>query len=301
MRDITWLRAIACISSAILPSVNWCLTPVSVYVLPMAIQQRPVALVTGASAGLGREFAIQLARSGYDLVLVARDGERLRALASELAPSGAHAEVICADLAKDADVSRVVLRIDESPIDLLVNNAGFGTRGSIARGERHAQEAMIRVHVLASHRLAQAAIGTMVARGSGALINVSSIASFLSSPGNVNYTATKAWQRVFAQSLALEVQHRGVYVQALCPGYTHTEFHERGGMDKTRTPAWWWMSADRVVAESLRAVRRRRPVVVVPGLGYKLAVLAIRCMPSWVWRIAITTARGRRGSGAESP
>lgn len=252
---------------------------------------RPLAVITGASAGLGREFAVQLARDGFDLVLVARDGDRLRALASELASTGARAEVLCADLSRDDDVARVVAHIDQTAVDMLVNNAGFGTRGSLARGERAGQESMIRVHVLAAHRLAQAAVEGMVKRGSGAIVNVSSIASFLTSPGNVNYTSTKAWQRVFAESLALEVGHKGVYVQALCPGYTHTEFHARGGMDKGRVPAWWWMSAPRVVAESLRAVRRRRPVVVVPGFGYKLAVFALRFMPRWLWRVVITTVR----------
>ena len=264
--------------------------------------RRPLALVTGASAGLGREFAVQLAREGYDLVLVARDAGRLRALAQELRESfNADSEVLCADLSDDDDVTRVVERIDRLPIDLLVNNAGFGTRGSMARTSREDQERMIRVHVLAAHRLAQAAVQHMARSGHGSIINVSSIASWLSSPGNVNYNATKAWQRVFAESLSLEVGRRGVYIQALCPGYTHTEFHERGQMDKGRVPNWWWMNAAQVVEASLRAVRRRRPVVVVPGLGYKMAALAIRFMPRWVWRLIISAVRGDRGSGARTP
>jgi uncharacterized protein len=261
---------------------------------------RNVALITGASAGLGREFAVQLARSGYDLVLVARDELRLRALAAELEPVGPRVEILPADLSKDDEVSRVVARIDQSPIDLLINNAGFGTIGSLSRGDRAEQETMIRVHVLAANRLAQAAIQNMVARKRGAIINVSSIASWLIGPGNVNYHATKAWQRGFAESLDVEVRHKGVYVQALCPGYTHTEFHQRIGMDKSRLPSWWWMNADRVVADSLRALRRRRPVVVVPGVGYKLAVFAIRFLPRWLWRVVITTMRRPSGSGAKS-
>lgn len=261
---------------------------------------RPVALVTGASAGLGREFAVQLARRGYDLVLVARDADRLHALASELRDShGTNAEVLRADLTRDDDVSTVVHRIDSAPIDLLVNNAGFGTRGSIASASRAGQEAMLRVHVLAAHRLAQAAVQKMVPIGRGAIINVSSTASWLISPGNVNYSATKAWQRVFAESLALEVRGKGVYVQALCPGYTHTEFHQRGGMNKKRVPDWWWMNADRVVAESLAAVDKRRPVVVVPGTGYKLAALIVRFLPRWIWRLLISLRP--LGSGASPP
>ena len=261
----------------------------------------PVALVTGASAGFGREFATQLARDGYDLVLVARDGDRLREVAKTLNDQfGTSSEVITADLTKDDDVARVVERIDRSHIDLLVNNAGFGTKGSMAKTSREGQEAMLRVHVLAAHRLAQAAVQSMLPRRTGAIINVSSVASYLSSPGNVNYQATKAWMRVFSESLALELDGSGVYVQALCPGYTHTEFHHRANVDKTRIPGWWWMNADRVVAESLRAVKQGTPVVVVPGLGYKIAIAVVRYMPRWVWRRLITTRRRMYDSGARS-
>lgn len=266
----------------------------------MIATPRPLALITGASAGLGREFAIQLARRGYDLVIVARDQERLSALATELhQATGSNVEVLRADLTNDDDVSAVVDRIDRGPIDVLVNNAGFGTRGSIASAPRGDQEAMLRVHVLATHRLAQAAVQKMVPAKRGAVINVASIASWLISPGNVNYSATKAWQRVFTESLALEVRGKGVYVQALCPGYTHTEFHQRGGMNKNRVPGWWWMNADRVVTESLDAMARRRPVVVVPGAGYKLAAFIVRFMPRWCWRFLISL-RGP-GSGARAP
>lgn len=267
----------------------------------MSLAERPVALVTGASAGLGREFARQLAGLGYDLVLVARDGGCLEDVAAELRElAGAESEVLPADLARDEDVARVVDRIDQGPIHLLVNNAGFGVRGSIARTSREEQDAMVRVHVLAANRLAQAAVQTMVGRGRGVIINVSSIASYLTSPGSVNYTSTKAWLRVFTESLAHELRGKGVYVQALCPGYTNTEFHARGGIDKDGVPGWWWMDAEDVVASSLRAVRRRRPVVVVPGFGYKLAVLVLRFLPRWCWNVIIRRARGRRGSGAPS-
>jgi short-subunit dehydrogenase len=246
---------------------------------------------------MGREFAVQLARSGHDLVLVARDVGRLAVLAEELNDAfGAAAEVIGADLSRDEDVARVVARIDRTPIDVLVNNAGFGTRGSLARAPREGQDAMVRVHVLATHRLTQAAVQSMVARGTGAIIIVSSTASYLTSPGNVNYTSTKAWQRIYAESLDLELRGRGVYVQALCPGYTRTEFHERGQMDMSRYPTWVWMRAAEVVTASLEAMRRRRPVVVIPGTGYRAAVLALRYAPRWAWRLLIGRMRGRRRS-----
>jgi uncharacterized protein len=265
----------------------------------MTTTPRPVALVTGASAGLGREFAIQLARRGYDLVVVARDEERLRALATELQTTATNVEVLRADLADDNDVSAVVDRIDRGPLDVLVNNAGFGTRGSLAKTSRDGQEVMLRVHVLAMHRLTQAAVQMMVPTGRGSIINVASIASWLISYGNVNYNATKAWQRSFSESLSLELHGKGVYVQALCPGYTHTEFHQRGGMNKKSVPGWWWMNADRVVSESLDAMERRRPVVVVPGVGYRVAALIVQFMPRWCWRLLLSL--GGRGSGARAP
>ncbi|HEX7123272.1 MAG TPA: SDR family oxidoreductase [Gemmatimonadaceae bacterium] len=243
-------------------------------------RNRPVALVTGASSGIGREFAVQLAERGYDLVLVARDAARLRTLAADLeARFGAACEVLPADLSRDDDTSRVVARIDAAPIDLLVNNAGFGTKRTLARTERGPQDAMIRVHILAVQRLTQAAVQSMVPRGRGAIVNVSSTASFLTSPGNVNYCASKAWQRIYSEGLSQEVAGRGVYVQALCPGFTHTEFHERGQMDKSRYPAWMWMDARTVVATSLAALDRRGPVVVIPGMVYRLAAFLLRHLP----------------------
>jgi short-subunit dehydrogenase len=262
---------------------------------------RQVALITGASSGLGLAFARQLARQDHDLILVARDADRLNALARELADAfGVHSEVLASDLTRDDDVTRVVARIDRALPDILVNNAGFGTRRSLAKEARADQEAMIRVHVLAANRLAQAAVQGMVARGSGAIINVSSIASWMTSLGNVNYSATKAWQRVFIESLALEVEGKGVYVQALCPGFTRTEFHARGAMDMKHVPGWWWMSADSVVAASLRALHNRRPNVVVPGTGYKVAALIIRYLPTWMWRLLVRSLRDPRGSGARA-
>ena len=266
----------------------------------MIASPRPVALVTGASAGLGREFAIQLARRGYDLVIVARDEERLRALATEIhEATGTNVEVLRADLTMYEDVSTVVERIDRGPLDVLVNNAGFGTRGSLAKTSREGQEAMLQVHVMAMHRLTQSAVQGMVAAEKGSIINVASVASWLISPGNVNYNSTKAWQRFYSESLALELRGKGVYVQALCPGYTHTEFHQRGGMNKKSVPGWWWMNAERVVKESLDAMERRRPVVVVPGVGYKVAAFIARFMPRWFWRLLISSVRD--GSGARAP
>ena len=253
------------------------------------MQSRPVALVTGASAGIGREFCRQLAAKGYDLVMVARG--------ADLAGGhGVACEVLCADLASDSDVDRIVARLDREPVDTLVNNAGFGTRGSLARTPRDGQEQMLRVHVLAVHRLTQAALQGMVKRGRGTIINVSSVASFLTSPGNVNYAATKAWQRLFTEGLSMELAGSGVHVQALCPGYTHTEFHDRAGIDKRKYATWIWLPAERVVAESLAAAERGKPVVVVPGLRYRAMVFVLRFMPRWSWRLLMSLRRRKRAA-----
>jgi short-subunit dehydrogenase len=253
-----------------------------------------LALVTGGSAGIGRTFCERLAVRGYDLIVVARDVDRLRELADTLHTNhSVRVEPFPADLSRDDDVTRVVERIHAGPpLDALVNNAGFGSVGTLAKTDAAGQEAMLRVHVLAPMRLTQAAVPAMVARGAGAIINVSSMASYLSSPGNVNYCATKAYLRVFSEGLAQEVGRRGVTVQALCPGFTHTEFHARLGTGEGRLPAWLWLTAQRVVEDSLGAMERGAPVVVVPGLHYKAMVLLLRLLPAGV--IRRITGRYRR-------
>ncbi len=250
---------------------------------------RPLALVTGASAGIGREFAEQLAARGYDLVLVARDQARLTALAERLRERGASSEVLTADLARDADVDRVVGRIRELPrLDLLVNNAGFGTRGTLAETAPGPQETMIRVHVLATMRLTQAALPGMVARGAGGIVNVASIAAFIASPRNVNYCATKAYVTVLTEGMAAELRGTGVRAQALCPGFTRTEFHARIGGAVERHPEFAWLSTRSVVAYSLRCLGRGGPVVCIPGLGYRVLMGGLRLVPrrliGWVTR-----------------
>lgn len=241
---------------------------------------RPLALVTGASAGIGREFAVQLAARGYDLVLVARDEERLTELADTLAEHGVATRVLRADLASDDDTDRVVAAIGELPrLDLLVNNAGFGTRGTLAETDPGRQEAMVRVHVLAPLRLVQAALPGMIARRGGAIVNVASVAAFLASPRNVNYCATKAYLVSMTEGLAAELRGTGVRAQALCPGFTHSEFHARMESDKAAIPPFMWLAAPAVVRASLEALDAGGPVVTVPGVGYRLAIPLLRLVP----------------------
>jgi short-subunit dehydrogenase len=245
---------------------------------------RPLAVVTGASAGIGREFCERLAARGYDLIVVARDAARLETLRQELEGRlGIGVEVFPADLTIDTDVSLLAERLTRSPgLALLVNNAGFGTRGALVDASPALQEAMLRLHIVAPMRLTQAALPVLLRNRRGAIVNVSSVASFLHSANNVNYCATKAYLTTFSEGLAAELRGSGVRVQALCPGFTRSEFHQRMEVDVAEVPRWMWMSATRVVETSLRNLDRGGPVVCVPGLRYKLIVLLLRFVPHWI-------------------
>jgi short-subunit dehydrogenase len=245
---------------------------------------RPVALVTGATAGLGRVFAQRLAASGHDLIIVARDSARLEGLADELTlQHGAHVEVLPADLSRDDGMRRVADRIAAEPrLTVLVNNAGFGTKGRLATRPVAEQATMLELHVMAPMLHTRAALPGMLERKKGWIINVSSVASFTYSAGNANYCATKAYLRVFSEAIGLELLGTGVRIQALCPGFTHTEFHERGGMDKSKMPGMLWLDAGRVIDESLAQIAADGPVVCVPSKRFKVIVLLLRFLPQWV-------------------
>ena len=237
------------------------------------------ALITGASSGIGEAYARQLAAQGFDLTLVARRAERLAALAEELnAAYGIAAETLPADLADEQGIARVVQYIEgRNDLILLINNAGFGTRGNFVEVELASQLDMIRVHVIASVTLCRAALPGMIARGSGAIINVSSVAAFFPSGGGATYKATKAYLNNSSEALAAEVDGTGVRVQALCPGFTYSGFHdtaEYAGFDRKQVPDALWMSAEQVVDESLAALTGSR-VIVVPGRQYRGIMLAI--------------------------
>ncbi len=231
------------------------------------------ALITGSSSGIGAEFARQLARRGSDLILVARRRDRLEQLARELEQAhGVQVSAVAADLSLDDGIRLIEETIEGTgDLDLLVNNAGFGTRGRIWETDRTQQDKMYCVHVLATFRLTQTALKGMVARGRGNVINVSSVAGFAASPGNASYCSTKAWINTFTESVALELEGAGspVRVQALCPGFTYSEFHDVLGVDRSLIPKSWWMSAECVVAASLRGLDRGE-LFVIPGLRYKL-------------------------------
>ena len=236
------------------------------------------ALVTGASAGLGLEFAWQLATAKHDLVLVARDEERLTRLASQLeAAAGIRAEVLVADLSDRVDVERVALRLrdEERPVGLLVNNAGLGLNQTFVGGDISREEAALDVMVRAVLVLSHAAAEAMTARGRGAILNVASVAALLASG---TYSAHKAWVRSFTEGLAVELKDTGVTATALCPGFVHTEFHERGAIDVSSYPAVAWLNAESVVATALADVRRG-VVISTPSARYRTISALARIAP----------------------
>jgi short-subunit dehydrogenase len=255
---------------------------------------RPLAVVTGASAGIGKVFCEKLAGRGYDLIVAARNATRLESLRLELESRyGVAVEVFPADLTIDTDVSLLAERLTRSSrLALLVNNAGFGTRGMLVDASPAMQEAMLRLHVVAPMRLTQAALPVLLAGRRGAIVNVSSVASFIYSAGNVNYCATKAYLTSFSEGLAAELAGTGVKAQALCPGFTRSEFHQRMNVDVNDLPRWMWMSAEKVVNTSLRTLDRGWPVVCVPGIRYKLMLLLLRFIPRGLLR-RVTELRQR--------
>jgi len=234
------------------------------------------ALITGASAGLGAEYARRLAAAGTDLILVARRLDRLEGLAKELGSRhGVRVETVQADLSTPEGLAAVEGRIAASAtLDLLVNNAGFGGRTGFVKGETAEHLNMVRVHVEAPVRLTRAALPGMIDRGRGAVINLSSIAAFSAFSGAM-YSGTKAFLVMFSQNLQDEVRRKGIVVQALCPGMTHTEFHQVAKIDKSIVPRFFWMTASKVVRISLRRVGRG--VVCVPGWKNKIIAFAMRC------------------------
>lgn len=249
------------------------------------------ALITGASSGIGATFAQHLAGRGVDLILVARRADRLEALREKLVSEHRIAcEVLMADLATDEGVALVVKRIEQEPaLDYLINNAGFGTRGRFFDGPVDQQEAMHRVHVMATLLFTHAALRQMVPRRQGAIINVASVAGFAMSVGGTSYNSTKHWMTVFTEGIYLELRHAGspVKVQALCPGYTYSEFHDVVGMDRKVIPGKLWLDADFVVDESLKALATDQ-LFVVPGWRYQWFVRLYPHLPRWIkHRLAI--------------
>ena len=236
------------------------------------------ALVTGATAGIGRAFADRLSGEGHDLVLVARTAERLEAVAAEVRDRrGVEVEVLPADLAVRDDLDRVAGRLADPgrPVDLLVNNAGFGLNQGFLATARDDLDRYLDVLVRAVMHLSHAAAGAMVERGRGDIVNVASVAAF--APLNT-YSAHKAWVTTFTQALAGELRPHGVHAMSLNPGFVRTEFHQRAGMATDPIPDAMWLDVDAVVTTALRDLRRGRDLSV-PDPRYKGLVALMRHLP----------------------
>jgi hypothetical protein len=249
-------------------------------------------LITGASSGLGEEFAWNLATAGRDIVLVARSRDRLSEIADLLAgATGVGVEVLVADLSTPEGTAAVVARLadPDRPIDLLVNNAGLALKSGFLETTVEEEVAALDVMVRAVLVLSHAAARAMVSRGHGAILNVSSVASWM---GSGSYAAHKAWVTSFTEGLAFQLKGTGVTATAVLPGLTHTEFHERAELDAfDGLPEFAWLEAEDVVAAALAAVRRKQ-VLVTPSVRYGTAMGIVKVLPrAWVRAM---TARGRR-------
>lgn len=249
------------------------------------------ALITGASSGLGAEYARQLAAKGADLVLVARDRDALEELASELRSThGVEVEVLAADLLDADERAEVERRVahDERPVEVLVNNAGFGLPLAFERNDIDDEVRHLRLHVEVPMRLAHAALGAMLARGHGRIVNVASIAAYIP---RSTYGACKGWLISFSRWANLRYRPLGVTVTAVCPGYTHTNFHERMGLPpgEEGIPGVLGLDARDVVAQSLRDAARGS-AVSVPSLRYKALAALARLAPP-----AVAARVGERG------
>ncbi len=230
---------------------------------------KPVALVTGASIGIGEQFARLLAERGNDLVLVARDAGRLDALAKELEAKHAnHCDVLAADLTVPAQRGVVEARVAD--VDVLINNAGFGSFGDFVELDVDTEDRQVQLNVVALMRLTHAAARGMVARGRGGILNIASLAGFQPTPNDATYAATKAFVLSFSQAVHEELKGTGVAVSVLAPGFTHTEFQARADFDPKSVPSFLWQEAEPVARAGLDGLAKNR-AVIVPGAMNKIA------------------------------
>lgn len=252
---------------------------------------RPVALITGPTSGLGAGFAEKLASLGYDLVLVARDEERLTQLADDLDRRyGAQSDVMPADLATQAGRDAVAQRLEKG-VQFLVNNAGFGLSGEFWTIDPAVLQSQLDVNVTAVMQLTRAALPSMIAAAKGRIINVASVAGLVSGRGST-YSASKAYVVSFTEGLAGGLAGTGVQIQALCPGFVHTEFHERAGIEMD-IPKVMWLDVEQVVSTSLADLEKDK-IISIPGVQYKVLTTASRLVPkSLVRGVNNVVAKGR--------
>jgi len=250
------------------------------------------ALITGSTAGIGAAFARRLAADGHNLVLVARDTERLGQQATELHDRhGIEAKVLTADLATDEGIEAVAARLSDrkNPVDLLINNAGFGNKGRYLDVPMADELRMLKVHCEAVLRLTSAAAEAMRERGRGGVVNVASVAAFVP---RGTYGASKAWVVQFTQGAAKDLAGSGVRLMALAPGFVRTEFHERAGMGTANIPGWMWLDADKLVAAALQDLARGKSLSI-PDPRYKVLMGVVKVTPRALLG-GITSKTGRK-------
>ncbi len=254
---------------------------------------KPIALVTGATAGIGAAFAEYLAELGHDLVITARDLARLEKNADELRNKhGVSVEIIKADLATNEGIKSIELRLENRsrPIDVLINNAGFGINKSFVVSDRQSENDLLDVLVRAPLRFMHAVLPAMKERDSGTIINVSSVAGWIAGG---SYSAAKSYLTVMSESLHTELLGTNVNIHALCPGFTRTEFHQRGRMKMNGLPEFLWLDAREVVVAAWRAAQKGK-ALSVPGSQYKLLTFLMRYIPRPIVRKVGMNARKRQ-------
>lgn len=258
---------------------------------------RPVAVITGATSGIGDAFARRLAGQGFRLVLVARDQARLAGRRSVLLALGApEVDTVAADLSTDAGIDAVAELLAGRPVQVLVNNAGKGLAKDFLDSSDAELMELLDLNVTAVLRLTRAALPGMVKRGFGGIVNVASIAGVVPGRGGT-YGASKAWVIAFSEAMHMEYAPRGVRVQALCPGFVRTEFHERAGIDMQGTPAWMYVDADKLVTTSLADLRLGRPVSI-PGALYRTVAAGAKVLPRGLIRSLAMRVGWKPAAGA---
>lgn len=260
----------------------------------MTGSKRPIALITGATSGIGEAYARRFAPQGYDLIITGRRKEKINRVADEIELACAvDVEVIIAEFSDPEDVDALVQKVRNTEnLDILVNNAGFATKRYFHNEALEGQQNMVQVHVLAPMKLTYAALPNMIAREKGVIINVASLNAFDPLPTATTYSGTKAFLTAFSESLHMELAGTGVKVQALCPGFTRTDFHERIGLHRSKQKNVGiirWMSPEKVVDVSLTCLKKDR-VLCVPGLWNRLLLF-------WLVKLVPRSLYYRIGSG----
>jgi short-subunit dehydrogenase len=260
--------------------------------------ERSYAIITGATSGIGASFAEHFATNGYHLVITGRRKEIIENVAEELrAAHGIEVQVIIADFVKEDDFAAVISHIEQlDHVGVLVNNVGFGLDTSFVNDTYANQEKMITVHINATTRLTHIVIPKMLKNGTGTIINVSSLAAFLPNARNELYCATKAYINAFSESLHVGLRDKHIRVQALCPGFTKTDFHDKMGLKREaimkKHKRVKWMEPDEVVQISVKALKRGSKVLVVPGFNNRFVYGLVKHLPrKWYYRIVAKVAR----------